>query len=104
MAPTRKTANPIGASLVRESERIHSLYRAGPSSYLIVLFLLARVVEENPPDSETCERLREELLPHRPWLGIVRQLLLRPEDTVRPLVEVALARLPEIRVWAADWI
>ena len=80
---------------VREERRL---------KYLIVLFLLARVVEEDPPDSETRERLREELLPHRPWLGIVRQLLLRPEDTVRPLVEVALARLPEIRVWAADWL
>ena len=80
---------------VREERRL---------KYLIVLFLLARVVEEDPPDSETRERLREELLPHRPWLGIVRQLLLRPEDTIRPLVELALTRLPEIRVWAADWL
>ena len=69
---------------VREERRL---------KYLIVLFLLARVVEEDPPDSETRERLRDKLLPHRPWLGIVRQLLLRPEDTVRPLVEVALARV-----------
>jgi hypothetical protein len=72
--------------------------------YLIVRFLLARVVDGNPPDSETRERLREELLLHRPWLGIVRQLFLRPEDTERPLVEAALAKLPEIRDWTADWL
>ena len=72
--------------------------------YWNVLYLLARVDRENPIDTETRERLRQELLPHRPWLGIVRQLLLRPEDTVRPLVEDALAKLPEIRVWVADWL
>ncbi|MGA7499586.1 MAG: retron system putative HNH endonuclease [Isosphaeraceae bacterium] len=72
--------------------------------YLVVLYLLARLIDEYPIEPETRERLREELLPQRPWLGIVRQLLLRPEDTVRPLVERALAKLPEIRDWAADWI
>jgi uncharacterized protein (TIGR02646 family) len=80
---------------VRDERRIKSL---------IVLFLLARVVEQEPPDPETKERLREELLPHRPWLGIIRQLILRPEDRVRPLVERALAKVPEIRVWVADWL
>jgi len=72
--------------------------------HLIVLYLLARVVEEDPIDLETRERLREELLPHHPWLGIVRQLLVRLEDSVRPLIERAMAKLPEIRVWVADWI
>jgi hypothetical protein len=80
---------------VREERRI---------KYGIVLFLLARVVEENPINAETRERLREELLPHRPWLGIVRQLLSKPEAAVRPLVDGALDKLPEIRLWAADWL
>ncbi len=64
---------------------------------LVVLYLLARVDREDPIEPETCDRLREELLPHRPWLGIVRQLLTRPEGKYRPLVERALAKLPEIR-------
>ena len=71
---------------------------------LIVLYLLSRIIEEEPPRPETLERLREELLPRRPWLGIVRQLLSRPEGTVRLLVERALAKLPEIKTWAADWL
>jgi uncharacterized protein (TIGR02646 family) len=80
---------------IREERRI---------KYWIVLFLLARVVEEDPIDAELRERLRDELLPHRPWLGIIRQLLSRPEDAVRPLVDGALIKLPEIRVWTADWL
>ncbi len=70
----------------------------------LVLFLLASVVEQEPPTPETIKQLRDELLPHRPWLGIIRQLLTRPDDKHRPLVEQALAKLPEIRDWVADWI
>lgn len=72
--------------------------------YLLVRFLLALVIEEQPPRPETRERLREELLPHRPWLAIVRQLLSRPQGSDRPLVEAALAKLPEIKTWTADWL
>ena len=71
---------------------------------LVVLYLLARVDREDPIEPDTREQLREELLPHRPWLGIIRQLLTRPEDKYRSLVERALAKLPEIRGWVADWI
>jgi uncharacterized protein (TIGR02646 family) len=72
--------------------------------YLNVLYLLARVVKEDPIDPETRERLQEELSRHRPWLGIVRQLFIRPDDTVRPLVDAALTKLPEIRGWSAEWL
>jgi uncharacterized protein (TIGR02646 family) len=69
-----------------------------------VLYLLARVIEENPVASDTRDRLCDHLLAHRPWLGIVRQLLLRPDDRYRPLVDQAIAKLPEIRKWAAAWL
>ncbi|MGE3821821.1 MAG: retron system putative HNH endonuclease [Isosphaeraceae bacterium] len=70
----------------------------------VILYLLARVVNESPVSLETRDLLREELLPNRPWLGIVRQLLRRPSPEHRPLVEAALEKLPDIREWAADWL
>ncbi len=69
-----------------------------------VQYLLARVVREDPVTPETRERSRDHLSPHRPWLGIVREMLSRPEGTIRLLVEGALTKLPEIRMWAADWL
>lgn len=74
------------------------------SKYMTVLYLLAHVCREDPVTPETRERLQDELRPHRPWLGIVRQLLTRPTDPDRPIVEMALARLPAIRDWAAEWL
>jgi uncharacterized protein (TIGR02646 family) len=70
----------------------------------VILYLLARVSQEDPVTPETRNRLRDELQPHRPWLGIIRQLLTRPSGQDRLLVNAALARLPEIRTWAADWL
>jgi uncharacterized protein (TIGR02646 family) len=71
---------------------------------LIILYLLAKVVDEDPVTVGTRDRLHDELCPHRPWLGIVRQILTTPGDRERPLVNAALAKLPEIRIWAADWL
>jgi uncharacterized protein (TIGR02646 family) len=71
---------------------------------LDVLYLLAHVAREDPVTDKTRDRLRDHLRPHRPWLGIVRQLLTRPGDRERPIVDAALAKLPEIRIWAADWL
>src|SRR5262249_24366061 len=71
---------------------------------LDVLYLLARVIREEPVTAETRDRLHDHLQGHRPWLGIIRQLLARPSDRERPLVNAALAKLPEIRTWAADWL
>jgi hypothetical protein len=69
-----------------------------------MLYLMARVVDEDPVQPETLEVLRGELLPHRPWLGVVRQLLARPSDRERPLIERAVAKVPEIKTWAAAWL
>jgi hypothetical protein len=66
--------------------------------------LMARVINETPVHDETRDVLRRELLSHRPWLGVVRQLLARPSHRERSLVDRALEKLPEIRVWAADWL
>jgi uncharacterized protein (TIGR02646 family) len=71
---------------------------------LVVTYLLARVLQENPVSDETGERLRQELLPSRPWLGIVRQLLQRPGPKYQPLVQQAIAKLPAIATWASDWL
>lgn len=70
---------------------------------LDVLYLLANVIEENPVTAETAERLREHLLPTRPWLAVVRQLLRHP-GIYAPLVNAAYAKLPAIHQWVADWI
>ena len=68
-----------------------------------ILYLLAKVVEEGPLSEKTCERLREHLQPHRPWLGIIRQLFRKP-NTYAALVEAALAKLPEIQEWTKEWL
>jgi uncharacterized protein (TIGR02646 family) len=71
---------------------------------LDVLYLLARVTNEDPVTPETRNRLYDHLQGHRPWLGIIRQLLTRPSDREGPLVNAALTKLPEIRTWTADWL
>jgi uncharacterized protein (TIGR02646 family) len=68
-----------------------------------VLYLLAQAVEEEPLSEKTCERLQAHLQPYRPWLGIVRQLFLKPGMYAR-LVEAALDKVPEIRQWMKDWL
>jgi uncharacterized protein (TIGR02646 family) len=70
----------------------------------IVLYLLARVIDEDPVSVATRERLREELDPRRPWLCMVRQLFLRPDEKHKPIVDRAIAKLPDIHVWVADWL
>ncbi len=71
---------------------------------LCVLYLLARVLAEDPVTRETKERLKDELGASRPWLGIVRQLLKRPGRKYRGLVKACRARLPEIDTWVRDWL
>ena len=68
-----------------------------------VLYLLSRVIEVEPVRAETMERLREELAPERPWLGIIRQLFRGPNVRYQPLVETALARSAELREWTRLW-
>ena len=68
-------------------------------------FLLARVIREEPVSPETMERLRGLLLPSRPWLGVVREILLRPrQEAEHRLVEAALEKLPEMRGWVSSWL
>jgi len=71
---------------------------------LDVLYLLAQVFREDPVRADTRDRLRDHLQPHQPWLGLVRQLFIRPDGTVRFLVEEAQTKLPEIRDWVAPWL
>ena len=80
---------------LREERRIKALE---------TLYFLSRVIEEDPITVKTRDRLYDHLQPHRPWLGIVRQLLTRPSGPERLIVEAALAKLPEIRTWASDWL
>jgi 5-methylcytosine-specific restriction endonuclease McrA len=80
-----------------DSERLHAAND--------LRYLLARVVREPEISLETRQQLQDHLLPSRPWLGIVREMLLRPkQDGDRRLVNAALARLPEIRAWLASWL
>jgi hypothetical protein len=69
----------------------------------LVLYLLAQVVNENPVRAGTKDRLREELDPRRPWLGIIRQVFLRPRQ-YRQLVRQAHSKLPEIAAWTSCWL
>jgi uncharacterized protein (TIGR02646 family) len=73
-------------------------------AYRDVLYLLAHVFREDPVTGATRERLRDHLQPHRPWLGMIRQLFVRSEGSLRLLVEQAKEKLPEIQVWIAPWI
>jgi hypothetical protein len=69
-----------------------------------VLYLLIEVANTHPAiRPETQERLREELHPNRPYLGIIRFLFQEPNE-YRPLVDEARARLPEIDAWIAEWV
>jgi uncharacterized protein (TIGR02646 family) len=70
---------------------------------LDVLYLLARIVEENPVLDDTKERLRDQLAPNRPWLGIVRQFFQYPGQWAQ-LVQAARQRLPEIDTWTEPWL
>lgn len=69
----------------------------------IVLFLLARVCNEQPVSQETSDRLREELDQRRPWLGIIRQLFKKPGGKYDGLLKLAQQRLPEINKWISLW-
>ena len=94
-AATTRELFALDQEAIREERRVKSL---------TFQFLLSRAVREDPVSRETLERLRDELLPHRPWLGILRQILTRPGPDLKPLVDAATAKLPEIRTWAADWL
>lgn len=94
----RAEATRVGFALrLYDGERLHAA--------LNLRFFLARVVREPEISEETKERLRAHLSASRPWLGIVREMLLRPtRDDDRRLAEAAIARLPEIRDWVASWL
>jgi hypothetical protein len=68
-----------------------------------VRFLLAVVVCESPVSPETVTRLQEELIPQRPWLGIVRQYFRRANGEDARLIELAKAKLPVIDEWLRPW-
>lgn len=68
-----------------------------------VVYLLSRVVNEDPVAADTIARLRDELAAHRPWLGIIRQLFTRP-DRYAPLVAAAREKLPELVGWLREWM
>lgn len=68
-----------------------------------VVYLLSRVVSETPIQDDTCQRLREELAPHRPWLGIVRQLFRHPSPKYALLVRTAQAKFPELMAMTMPW-
>lgn len=69
-----------------------------------VVYLLSRVISEQPIRPDTIERLRAELAPHRPWLGMIRQLFRRPSPRHRPLVREARRIFPELDKLISPWI
>ncbi|MBN2563555.1 MAG: TIGR02646 family protein [Phycisphaerae bacterium] len=73
------------------------------NKFKLVVYLLARVVNEDPVSDETKEQLHAELAPTRPWLGIIRQLLRRP-DQYQKLIKVACQKVPEIGSWTSEWL
>ena len=68
-----------------------------------MLYLLSRVIQEEPVQADTIKRLREELAPERPWLGIIRQLFRGPSVRYTPLVDAALAKSTELRELTRVW-
>jgi uncharacterized protein (TIGR02646 family) len=75
------------------------------SKYRYIRFLLSHVVRDNPVEVDTLELLKDELDPSRPYLGMIRQLFLRPEDpSLRILVRNALIKVPEIEEWVRPWL
>lgn len=70
----------------------------------LILYLLARVVAENPLTKETQARLQDQLDHNRPWLGIIRQLLHCPGPKYDKLLAAAKAKLPAIYLWIAPWV
>ncbi|WP_162672637.1 retron system putative HNH endonuclease [Gemmata massiliana] len=68
-----------------------------------IVYLLARVVREQPTEPDTRERLQAELRPDRPYLGILRFLFAQP-NAYRPIVDDARAKLPDIDTWIAAWL
>lgn len=69
-----------------------------------VRFLLALCVQEEPLRAETRAQLQQELATSTPWLGPVRELLLRPGPQDRPLIDAALGRHPWIKELVAPWL
>jgi uncharacterized protein (TIGR02646 family) len=69
-----------------------------------VLQLLSDVVNEHPNlRPATRERLKEELHPNRPYLGIIR-FLFREPNAYRPIVDDARSKLPDIDTWTEAWL
>jgi uncharacterized protein (TIGR02646 family) len=68
-----------------------------------VIYVMTNVVNEDSVSERTKEQLRDHLLPHRPWLGIVRQLLEKP-GLYASLVDAARKKIPEIQDWTASWL
>jgi hypothetical protein len=69
-----------------------------------VICLLELVVLATPVPPKLKELLQTHLSIERPYLGIVRQLFLRPPEEYRDLVRDAQAKLPAIRMWIAPWL
>lgn len=68
-----------------------------------VVYLLARVINESPIESDTNERLEAALRPERPYLGIIR-FLFRTQNQYQPIIDAARAKLPEIDIWVSAWL
>ncbi len=93
------------AEATRSAFALHLYDRNRLDAVKDLRFLLARVIREPEVSEDTKERLRAHLLPSYPWLGIVREMLLRPtQEQDRRLAKAALAKLPEIRDWVASWL
>lgn len=73
-------------------------------AYKDVIYLLAHVFREDPVTTATRERLRDHLQRERPWLGMIRQLFVRSDGSLRLLVDQAREKLPEMEDWIAPWI
>lgn len=69
-----------------------------------VIFLLEQVLQEMPVSPTLKGLLESHLSIRRPYLGIVRQLFLRPPQEYRDLVRDAQVKLPDIDAWVSKWI
>ncbi len=79
------------------TERLHKWTR--------VRTLLAACAKGAPVPADIADQLRHELAPTRPYLCVVRSMLLFPPDRQhRLIVTFAVKALPDILAWVAPWI
>lgn len=102
------TPRPDAQTLVDDTVRAYGLHRfkeQRAAQLRRVRFLFSLALGESPLHPEAETRLREELRAQTPWLGPVREYLLRPPTGAdKELIRRVFARLPWLREVVAPWL